>query len=300
MDNNQGFEITGDSAALFAALAAAQGSFKPVLRTRTNPFFKSKYADLSDVIDATRSALSGNGLCVFQPASRDQDGVWYVTTTLAHAGGGRLAAVATLPKVDDWQKLGAAITYCRRYQLSAMLNVASEDDDDGGAVKDDSPSPATKKYEEKAKTRATPPPLPERDPAREFNDREVAKARLAAKEQEWEIDKANEEARLQSARSAPVDVPPHRLPSTPPPRQPTIPPPPPEVTNPYPAYAEPADTTVATSSTRKMLGDMCRAYKVNIAALTALTEQTLGCKPAELKYEVEFKRMIDTIEMSKS
>ena len=49
-------EMSGEINELAKALATARKKFKPVKKEQTNPFFKSKYADLSAVIDATESA----------------------------------------------------------------------------------------------------------------------------------------------------------------------------------------------------------------------------------------------------
>lgn len=175
------FAIHGDRAPLFMALAKAQGAFKPVVRSKTNPHFKSKYAELSDVTDATTPALSANGLCVIQPptfAPNDMK-LWEVRTILAHESGSYVEAIAYVDHIDDWHKLGSAITYCRRYCLAGVLGVAPEDDDDGNAavlgehaepgpkVGTQAKPPAPKKTEpkqvaaqEKAPLRAveTPPP----------------------------------------------------------------------------------------------------------------------------------------------
>jgi hypothetical protein len=148
----QSFRIVGEAAPLFAALAKAQGAFDPIVRSRVNPFFKSKYAELSDVIAATRPALCANGLTVLQPQSKEGD-TWEIRTILAHSSGAYLETVVTMPHVGDWQKVGAAQTYCRRYCYSAMVGVASEDDDDGNVASDAEPrksQPTPPKYAQEA------------------------------------------------------------------------------------------------------------------------------------------------------
>lgn len=134
-----GFMIHGNPAPLFEALAKAKGEFKPIKRTKTNPFFGSKYAELSDIIEATDAALSKNGLAVIQPECRTGD-LWEIRTLLTHASGAYIETIATLPHAGDWQKVGSAMTYCRRYCHGGILGVAPEDDDDGNAaVHDEAP-----------------------------------------------------------------------------------------------------------------------------------------------------------------
>lgn len=130
--------------ALYGALAKAQIAFKPIPRTRINPYYHSKYADLADIIAATQDALSAAGLCVIQGSGTDTSlRVCYVTTRLAHESGQWIEQMVTLPATMrgeggierfDAQSVGAAITYGRRYGRSAILGVASEDDDDANAI----------------------------------------------------------------------------------------------------------------------------------------------------------------------
>lgn len=120
---------------LAEALAKAQGEFTAATKEKTNPHFRSKYADLASIIGATRPALSRNGLCVTQQVSPNGHGVW-VRTTLAHTSGQWIADQCWMPVAKmDAQGIGSAITYGKRYSLAALLCVAAEDDDDGeGAV----------------------------------------------------------------------------------------------------------------------------------------------------------------------
>lgn len=139
---------SGEIANLVKALAKAQGQFKPIKRESENPFFKSKYADLGTIIEATKDALSANGLAVTQGVSVSEDGRVNVETMLAHEGGGWLKGTLSLkPKADDPQSIGSACTYARRYALGAILGVASEDDDDGNAATQPAP-PAVEELQE--------------------------------------------------------------------------------------------------------------------------------------------------------
>ncbi len=120
---------------LATALAIAQGQIRGAAKDTENPFFKSKYADLASVWDACRDALSANGLSVIQAARAIESGV-EVETMLMHASGEFVAETLAIPVTKaDAQGFGSALTYCRRYGLSAMVGIAPEDDDGNAAAK---------------------------------------------------------------------------------------------------------------------------------------------------------------------
>lgn len=124
-------------AALAAALAKAQGQIRGAVKDSSNPFFKSKYADLASVVEAIRAAFSANGLSytqVVEPSEKDEV---RVETVILHSSGEWFSCgILALPvsKVDA-QGYGSALTYARRYSLSAAVGVAPEDDDGNAAVK---------------------------------------------------------------------------------------------------------------------------------------------------------------------
>jgi ERF superfamily len=126
---------------LAQALASAQLEFAAVVKDSDNPYYSSKYADLSTVIGATQPALAKNGLVIIQsPVVRLEDQKAGVVTTLAHKSGewmsDELILPATMKGKDgtfrfDAQSVGSAITYARRYTYQSMIGVAAEVDDDG-------------------------------------------------------------------------------------------------------------------------------------------------------------------------
>jgi hypothetical protein len=123
-------------AALAAALATAQGQMKGAVKDSANPFFKSKYADLASVVEAIRAAFSANGLSYIQTVEPSDKDEVRVETTLLHASGEWISCgILALPvnKVDC-QGFGSALTYARRYSLSAAVGIAAEADDDGNAA----------------------------------------------------------------------------------------------------------------------------------------------------------------------
>lgn len=116
------------------ALASAQKSFLHVAKRGFNPHFNSKFSTLADIIDATKEALAENGLAICSCPLYDK-GLVGVTTKLIHESGQSIEATLLLkPTNDNPQAAGSAVSYARRYTLSGILNLASEDDDDGNAA----------------------------------------------------------------------------------------------------------------------------------------------------------------------
>jgi len=118
-------------AALAAALAAAQGQMKGAVKDSANPFFKSKYADLASVVEAIRVAFASNGLSYIQTVEPSDKDEVRVETTILHSSGEWISCgILSLPvSKSDAQGYGSALTYARRYSLSAATGVAPEDDD---------------------------------------------------------------------------------------------------------------------------------------------------------------------------
>ena len=114
---------------LAAALAAAQGMMDNAVMNRVNPHFKSKYADLAAIFDAARKPLSANGLAIVQTIG---DGVLH--TRLLHTSGQWIASEHPLPMSGRPQEIGSALTYARRYSLSALIGIAADEDDDANAA----------------------------------------------------------------------------------------------------------------------------------------------------------------------
>ena len=114
---------------LAEALAKAQSEMEGAKKESTNPFFKSNYADLHAVIKSAFPHLSKHGLSGSQ-GNEVIVGAICVTTTLMHSSGQWLRSKVKLPlSKKDAQGVGAAITYGRRYGLSAIVGIAQYDDD---------------------------------------------------------------------------------------------------------------------------------------------------------------------------
>jgi hypothetical protein len=116
---------------LAIALAKAQAVIKPAILNRENTFRKTKYADLKSCKEACQDALSANNLSVVQYCEK-VDGSYMLTTMLMHSSGQWLKGFLPLfPAQQDSQSMGAAVTYAKRYGLSALLQIVADEDDDG-------------------------------------------------------------------------------------------------------------------------------------------------------------------------
>jgi hypothetical protein len=120
---------------LAISLAAAQGEFSAVPKGAENPFFKSKYAALPDVVATATPVLSKNGLSVAQFVDSDDLGD-LLTTYLLHSSGEFISHSMRLhvAKSNDPQSQGSAITYARRYSYMSALGLVADNDDDGNAA----------------------------------------------------------------------------------------------------------------------------------------------------------------------
>jgi hypothetical protein len=146
---------------LFTALAKAQGEIKPALKDKFNSFLKNKYASLDSIWNVCRKPLSDNGLSVTQwPMVRNE--MLVMNQMLIHSSGQFIKYDPLVIKIEklNAQGVGIAITYARRYMLSAALGITSDEDDDAQGISGDIPpdnqrkAPAT----EPNKKAISPPP----------------------------------------------------------------------------------------------------------------------------------------------
>ena len=132
------------------ALLKAQLEMITPKKNSVNPFFKNKYSSLNDVLSAVVPALNNNGLVLLQPLV-NIDGKNYVKTVLMHESGETFESLAEIfcTKPNDAQAYGSGISYARRYSVSSICGIGSEDDDAQKAVQ---PKPnATTEILQKAK-----------------------------------------------------------------------------------------------------------------------------------------------------
>jgi hypothetical protein len=159
----------GDTARLYDALAAAQGSF-PVIpklhKAKIKAGFEYNYADIADVLAAVRPALSANGLAILQMPHPVGDRIMLVTR-LAHKTGAWIESdypVAGIAGGINHQTIGGALTYGKRYSLCAMLGVSAEDDLDGRGQSDGA-DPQNAPWPQRAEPPRRTPPAAQTAPA---------------------------------------------------------------------------------------------------------------------------------------
>ena len=129
---------------LSEALVLAQKEFKTAIKKSVNPYFRSKYANYTEVLSCVKEALNNHGISILQPIHANR-----VETILLHESGEYISSfteIYTTPTIvknrnDEIihtyikpQDYGSAITYARRYALSSLLAIDSDEDDDGNVA----------------------------------------------------------------------------------------------------------------------------------------------------------------------
>lgn len=123
-----------------SALSKAQAVMTGAKKDKLNPFFKSKYSDLSSVFDAIREPFAENNLSITQTMDILDSGIQVLRTRLMHSSGEYIDSKMLLPTEPNPQKMGSLITYLKRYSLMAICGIPSEDDD-GNAASQKAPPP---------------------------------------------------------------------------------------------------------------------------------------------------------------
>lgn len=121
---------------LAAAMAKARPLIEGAKKDKNNPAFKSKYADLSSVSEAIAGPIAQHGLSYVQ-VSHDRENAAVIETIILHSSGEWMGCgpVAVPVVKHDAHGYGSALTYARRYSLSAAFGVVPEDDDGNAAAK---------------------------------------------------------------------------------------------------------------------------------------------------------------------
>ena len=118
---------------VLSALVKAKSQIGSITKGSANPFFKSKYADLSAILNTVEPVLQEFNLAVIQPVV-NIDSSSFIATTFIHESGQYVSILGSelvAAKQNDPQAMGSAITYARRYSISSGLSLNSENDDDG-------------------------------------------------------------------------------------------------------------------------------------------------------------------------
>lgn len=130
-------------AKLSMAMAKFQKDVKQPMKDAANPFFKSHYVPLENVVEAITTAAAPHGLSFTQYPVNGDNGTIGVATVILHESGEFIEydAIYSVPKkANDVQQLGSVITYLRRYSLSSIFGITSDNDDDGNAASDANPA----------------------------------------------------------------------------------------------------------------------------------------------------------------
>jgi len=144
-----GDSIARSVGSIAQALAKAQLEIGSAHKDSSNPYFKSKYADLNSVLDACKEPLAKNDIAIIQTIGKDDKGD-YLNTILAHKSGETIESKMYLILAKkDMQGYGSAVTYARRYALQAIAGVGADDDDGNACSQQDTHSKRKKKEPKK-------------------------------------------------------------------------------------------------------------------------------------------------------
>lgn len=135
MESAKVVNIKDGESKVVRALLRARANFKKVVKDATNTFFKnSKYATLGAYIEATEDALTAEDLLVI-PKFHVIEGKLYLELIISHPCGESIPSgpYPLNPAKETPDQYGSALSYARRYLLSSMLNLVSEDDDGAGS-----------------------------------------------------------------------------------------------------------------------------------------------------------------------
>lgn len=114
---------------ILKALSEVKKEMGALVKNNSNPFYKSKYFDINQLLEHTEPILEKNGLIVLQPIREKK-----VYSEIYHIESGeKMDSFLELPNLQDPQKIGSAVTYYRRYTLGSLLGVQAEDDDANNA-----------------------------------------------------------------------------------------------------------------------------------------------------------------------
>lgn len=143
-------------AELSKALANFHKEVKQPFKDKSNPFFKSKYVPLENVAEAIDTISPKFGLTYTQSTITDDNGNVGVATILVHESGEYIEhpPAMTKPEKNTPQGIGSALTYMRRYSLSAAFGITSDQDDDGNQASGHTSK--SKKQANNTQTKQTP------------------------------------------------------------------------------------------------------------------------------------------------
>lgn len=131
---------------LAVALVKFNAQIGSIAKDAKNPFFKSQYVTLDNLIIHTRQLLQEQGLVVMQSPLSKEDGSIGIQTLLIHESGEFIESepIYMKPaKANDAQQAGSIISYMRRYSYQAILNLNTGEDDDANRATHGKDKPST-------------------------------------------------------------------------------------------------------------------------------------------------------------
>ena len=156
-------ETSETKAELFKAFANFKKKLKQPLKDANNPFFKSKYVPLENVVQVVDEAMMDTGLSYIQEIEDLEEGYLRVDTIILHESGEYMVIKGSKvkPVKNDPQSAGSAITYARRYSLSTAFGIASDPDDDGNGASQQAKNNQQSKNAQQPKAQPKPELTPE-------------------------------------------------------------------------------------------------------------------------------------------
>lgn len=156
-------ETSETKAELFKAFANFKKKLKQPLKDANNPFFKSKYVPLENVVQVVDEAMIDTGLSYTQGIADLEEGYLRVDTIVLHESGEYMVIKGSKvkPVKNDPQSAGSAITYARRYSLSTAFGIASDPDDDGNGASQQAKNNQQPKNTQQPKAQPKPELTPE-------------------------------------------------------------------------------------------------------------------------------------------
>lgn len=156
-------ETSETRAELFKAFANFKKKLKQPLKDANNPFFKSKYVPLENVVQVVDEAMIDTGLSYIQEIEDLEEGYLRVDTIVLHESGEYMVIKGSKvkPVKNDPQSAGSATTYARRYSLSTAFGIASDPDDDGNGASQQAKNNQQPKNTQQPKDQPKPELTPE-------------------------------------------------------------------------------------------------------------------------------------------
>lgn len=156
-------ETSETKAELFKAFANFKKKLKQPLKDANNPFFKSKYVPLENVVQVVDEAMTDTGLSYTQGIADLEEGYLRVDTIVLHESGEYMVIKGSKvkPVKNDPQSAGSATTYARRYSLSTAFGIASDPDDDGNGASQQAKNNQQPKNTQQPKAQSKPELTPE-------------------------------------------------------------------------------------------------------------------------------------------